>query len=1579
MPAEDLILYAKWEPLPHTVYVHESSDKNSAYETIEVAHYGTVTSDQVEEVQPLENIKPPQAEDSDFAGWYWYLNGKFVPFTFSTPIFEDIHLYPVWLNQAYHVIYKPGEAGDAAAGLMPADNTDYLINSTAQVLPLNGELENKVFTGWKIEKTGETREPGQTVDIKREKLHESKKEVWLIAQWEDIVLTKLTYKANGGLGDDHIVEDLDNNGIITVLGNDRTGHTRAGYRFAGWKKDPDGVAVEFREGDEIAVDNIDEETANILYAHWIEQIDVTATKVWSDNTPDPKPEIWFKLYRKVANGQREPIDIDPVKKVVEDTAVWTGLDAEDENGNTYIYEVEEVDANGDPYVPNGFEKEENGTTVTNTYNPEPTNLSLTGTKVLTGRIFKTGEFQFSLIQADAEGTPIAEAVTISNDGNTIPINLTFNAPGTYYYLLKEIDNGLPGVTYDSTEYLITVTVTDTNGDLTAVLDGYQSRADATSNFETAEALEALVFKNKYEATASWQPKINKVLNGDDLAEGEFTFTLSKRGEQGQEELLQTKSNNADGTVPFDGIEFDQTDISKSYTYVVREVTGDSGSIIYDAKLITYTVSITYDAENKAMKVTSTPDTQTAQTFTNEYVESNKVGFTVTKEFGVIEPGENQFTFRLEQTSGPNMELNPPEQHQTQEVKNLAGGAVVFEPITYEASDVGTYTYSITEVVPDPRAQYIEYDEDPIVVTVTVSVDNDTNQVNTVVEYTRRAFKNLYKATGSWAPELKKTLNGEAPGVGPEEGRVFNFHIIKSGETAVLSTGTSDTDGNITFEPIQYTQDDIGKIYTYIVKELNDGENGMIYDRVHTIYEVEIKHDGEGNILPDAELISEHKDFANTYKAEGEWQPQVFQKVLNAGGRELKAGEFQFVLIQKDPEDPENEGVLVQTKGNTADGEIIFDPVSYDQNDIGKTYNYTIEEVKPETPEGDMTYSNLVVTATVKVTDAGGGKLAVDVTYDTADNTFTNTYKAEGEWQPKEFLKVLDAGGRKLEAGEFQFELKQTAPALPANEEVLQTKSNAADGKVIFDPVSYDQNDIGKTYNYTIEEVKPETPEGDMTYSNLVVTATVKVTDAGGGKLAVDVTYDTADNTFTNTYKAEGEWQPKEFLKVLDAGGRKLEAGEFQFELKQTAPALPANEEVLQTKSNAADGKVIFDPVSYDQDDIGKTYVYTISEVFGNEANMTYSGLTFTATVKIKDAKNGALAVDVTYDTADNTFTNTYTAEGAFTPEVQKILEGRTLKSGEFKFTLTEETEEGADAPYTDSQSNAQNGQVVFRPINYTQEDIGKTFTYKIQETAGTETGMNYDDGTVTIVVKVSDQGNGILLIDTQYSANEFTNTYEASTDWDPSEIDSESGTKLKKVLKGRKLQAEEFSFTLTQTGLAEDEAGLANLPETVTNDADGNILFSAHTFTQDDIGETFTFEIKEDIPDQKEKRMTYDEKIIEVTLKIADAGNGKLRFITTYKEQETDQDKTEFKNVYTKPDTPPGDDDPDPDPDEPSIVIPDPPFGFVFVPEAKTDHAKAPGKAVTKIPATGETLDYTPGIIALALLALALLLKRKIR
>ncbi len=1453
MPAEDLILYAKWEPLPHTVYVHESSDKNSAYETIEVAHYGTVTSDQVEEVQPLENIKPPEAEDSDFAGWYWYLNGKFMPFTFGTPITEDIHLYPVWLNQAYHVIYKPGEAGDAAAGLMPVDNTDYLINSTAQVLPLNGELANKVFKGWKIEKTGETREPGQTVDIKREKLHESKKEVWLIAQWEDIVLTKLTYKANGGLGEDYLVEDLDNNGKVTVLGNDVTGHTREGYRFAGWKKDPDGVAVEFREGDEIAVDNIDEETANILYAHWIEQIDVTATKVWSDNTPDPKPEIWFKLYRKVANGQREPIDIDPVKKVVEDTAVWTGLDAEDENGNTYIYEVEEVDANGDPYVPNGFEKEENGTTVTNTYNPEPTNLSLTGTKVLTGRIFKTGEFQFSLIQADAEGTPIAEAVTISNDGNTIPINLTFNAPGTYYYLLKEIDNGLPGVTYDSTEYLITVTVTDTNGDLTAVLDGYQSRADATSNFETAEALEALVFKNKYEATASWQPKINKVLNGDDLAEGEFTFTLSKRGEQGQEELLQTKSNNADGTVPFDGIEFDQTDISKSYTYVVREVTGDSGSIIYDAKLITYTVSITYDAENKAMKVTSTPDTQTAQTFTNEYVESNEVGFTVTKEFGVIEPGENQFTFRLEQTSGPNMELNPPEQHQTQEVKNLAGGAVVFEPITYEASDVGTYTYSITEVVPDPRAQYIEYDEDPIVVTVTVSVDNDTNQVNTVVEYTRRAFKNLYKATGSWAPELKKTLNGEAPGVGPEEGRVFNFHIIKSGETAVLSTGTSDTDGNITFEPIQYTQDDIGKIYTYIVKELNDGENGMIYDRVHTIYEVEIKHDGEGNILPDAELISEHKDFANTYKAEGEWQPQVFQKVLNAGGRELKAGEFQFVLIQKDPEDPENEGVLVQTKGNTADGEIIFDPVSYDQNDIGKTYNYTIEEVKPETPEGDMTYSNLVVTATVKVTDAGGGKLAVDVTYDTADNTFTNTYKAEGEWQPKEFLKVLDAGGRKLEAGEFQFELKQTAPALPANEEVLQTKSNAADGKVIFDPVSYDQ------------------------------------------------------------------------------------------------------------------------------DDIGKTYVYTISEVFGNEANMTYSGLTFTATVKIKDAKNGALAVDVTYDTADNTFTNTYTAEGAFTPEVQKILEGRTLKSGEFKFTLTEETEEGADAPYTDSQSNAQNGQVVFRPINYTQEDIGKTFTYKIQETAGTETGMNYDDGTVTIVVKVSDQGNGILLIDTQYSANEFTNTYEASTDWDPSEIDSESGTKLKKVLKGRKLQAEEFSFTLTQTGLAEDEAGLANLPETVTNDADGNILFSAHTFTQDDIGETFTFEIKEDIPDQKEKRMTYDEKIIEVTLKIADAGNGKLRFITTYKEQETDQDKTEFKNVYTKPDTPPGDDDPDPDPDEPSIVIPDPPFGFVFVPEAKTDHAKAPGKAVTKIPATGETLDYTPGIIALALLALALLLKRKIR
>ena len=144
----------------------------------------------------------------------------------------------------------------------------------------------------------------------------------------------------------------------------------------------------------------------------------------------------------------------------------------------------------------------------------------------------------------------------------------------------------------------------------------------------------------------------------------------------------------------------------------------------------------------------------------------------------------------------------------------------------------------------------------------------------------------------------------------------------------------------------------------------------------------------------------------------------------------------------------------------------------------------------------MTYDPLVVEITVTVTDAGNGELSVTPVYP-EDTEFNNSYAASGNWTPI-VSKALSAGGRELEAGEFTFNL------LDSEGNILQTKTNAADGSVTFDPIHYTQADIGQTYTYTIVEVAGD--EDGMTYDPMVVEITVTVTDAGNGELSVIPVY-----------------------------------------------------------------------------------------------------------------------------------------------------------------------------------------------------------------------------------------------------------------------------------------------------------------------------------------------------------------------------------------------------------------------------------------------------------------------------------------
>ncbi|NLB58050.1 MAG: hypothetical protein GX805_06215, partial [Gammaproteobacteria bacterium] len=135
--------------------------------------------------------------------------------------------------------------------------------------------------------------------------------------------------------------------------------------------------------------------------------------------------------------------------------------------------------------------------------------------------------------------------------------------------------------------------------------------------------------------------------------------------------------------------------------------------------------------------------------------------------------------------------------------------------------------------------------------------------------------------------------------------------------------------------------------------------------------------------------------------------------------------------------------------------------------------------------------------------------------------------------------------------------------------------------------------------------------------------TVNVTDLGDGELAATLTATPADTVFNNTYEAVGTLDIETAINPTKSlTGRGMAAGEFTFQLR----ALDA---VLETATNDAEGNILFAPLNYTQDDIGQTYTYSIVEIPGTEADMTYSEMVLTFTVAVEDAGDGVLSLTVT--------------------------------------------------------------------------------------------------------------------------------------------------------------------------------------------------------------------------------------------------------------------------------------------------------------------------------------------------------------
>ncbi|WP_247946425.1 Spy0128 family protein, partial [Streptococcus oralis] len=522
-----------------------------------------------------------------------------------------------------------------------------------------------------------------------------------------------------------------------------------------------------------------------------------------------------------------------------------------------------------------------------------------------------------------------------------------------------------------------------------------------------------------------------------------------------------------------------------------------------------------------------------------------------------------------------------------------------------------------------------------------------------------------------------------------------------------------TDGTVEWTDLPAT-DDHGVKYTYSVMEVDD----------------------EGNLVTNVDGYTANQTadltVTNTYGTSPTKADIEVKKELT-GGRPtpLQNEEFEFILKDKN-------GQEVQRAKNDAAGRVVFKDIPFDK---AGEYEFTVVEVNAGQTIDGVTYDGRTVPVTVSVTDDGKGKLVATVLYhpitavalpsanlassapssnlvppltgavnratDAGIQTFKNTYKATNAKAVLEVTKQLTGRTTGAQENEFEFTLTDQAGN-------VETKKNDAAGKVKFDELTFDE---AGTYTYTIKEVKAGITENGITYDSKTVTAKVTVTDDGHGKLTAVVDYSsdgTANSTtFTNVYTPAGATTATlGAKKVLE--GKALEAGKYSFVLKKEDGS------VVETVKNAADGSVTFAPISYDESQVG-THKYTISEVAGSEAGITYDKTVQEVEVKVEKVSATELKATVSKEAKDLVFTNKYTPAGAtsVTLGAKKVLEGKNLEAGKYSFVLKEGDKE------LETVTNAADGTVTFSPITYDESQVG-THKYTISEVEGSEAGITYD-------------------------------------------------------------------------------------------------------------------------------------------------------------------------------------------------------------------------------------------------------------
>ena len=787
----------------------------------------------------------------------------------------------------------------------------------------------------------------------------------------------------------------------------------------------------------------------------------------------------------------------------------------------------------------------------------------------------------------------------------------------------------------------------------------------------------------------------KRLEGRKLKAGEFTFNLVDQSGN----VVDTQKNDSFGHITFIPQLFNHAGI---YHYTVEEVPGTEAGINYDAMKAEVSITVDEDGNSYIAHTIMPTDTEFNNTYTPSPV---KVGLEFNKVLSNGNLNVGDFSFTLTGDNNVN-----------ETVTNKADGKITFSDLSFD--HVGVFNYTVKEVKGDKPD--VDYDDMTIEVKVTVSKDEETGLLIAKTEMTStggeatgtddKTFNNYAVAPVTAQFDFSKVLLGRTLKDGE-----FSF-VLKDATGKVLQTKTNDASGKVAFDALTYKNNEVG-VHKYTVEEVAGSEAGMSYDPMKA--EVTVTVTKDGHALTATKALPTDTEFNNTFTPAATSAQFKFTKKLE--GKALEADAFSFELLEN--------GQVLQTKKNAADGTIQFDAISYDKEG---THTYTVREVAGT--DTDIDYDTMNAEVTVKVTkDATTGILTANVVMP-ADSEFNN-YAVAPVTAQFDFSKVL--AGRALKDGEFSFVLKDE------NGTVLQTKTNGVDGKVSFDALTYKNKEVG-VHKYTVEEVAGS--EAGMSYDPMKAEVTVTVTKDGHTLTATKAL--PTDTEFNNTFTPGATRAQFNFTKKLE--GKTLEADAFTFELLE-------NGTVIQTKKNDVHGNIQFDTISYATEG---THTYTVREVVGADTDIDYDSMTIAVKVTVtKDITTGLLSAKTEMiasggeatGTDDTIFNNYFVAPVKAQFNFTKKLDGRALKAGEFSFILKDEK-----GNVIETVSNDAEGKIKFSALEFKRGQEG-TYIYHVEEVKGTDAGVEYDKMVATVGVTVTKDGKVLTLTSQMPEDTEFNN------------------------------------------------------------------------------------------------------------------------------------------------------------------------------------------------------------------------------